>query len=456
MHLMITSSCGAAYLLTNARTRRGIDLYAIINGGKVPTGSVRVSGAKNSATRLLAASLLTDEEVVLGNFPTQLVDVRHKIEFCRSIGVDISFDDESERVLVNSSAIENKILDRSGYDIPIRTTYLLAASQLFRFGVARIPYPGGCPIGGGSAGSRGYDLHIMVWESMGCSVRELDDHIEITCSHLTAGVIDFPISTVGGTENALLCGAVATGTTEIRNAYITPEVHDLISFLRRMGADIEVHGTSHVIIYGRSGALSGARMDVMPDRIEALTWIVYGIMSGGDITIENVPFSSMEVPLLHISHAGVDLLRNSRSIRVNPQCLLSESVQPFELACGAHPGVISDMQAFYVMLALQGAGISRVYDYRYPERIAFVAELAKLVDGDHLQAERGKITVRGPAKFRAGTAASTDLRGSMAVVMAALCADGQSRIDDVHMALRGYNGLQSKLERLGVTIEICN
>lgn len=430
-------------------------MYAVIDGGIPPVGTVRVSGAKNSATRLLAASLLSDDEVVLQNFPTRLVDVGHKVRFARSIGADVVVNNETEEVTINARGLESRLLSRDEFDLPIRTTYLLAAAQLVRGGVARVPYPGGCPIGPGDKGGRGYDLHIMVWNALGCVVEERDDHIEITAgSGLLGGEVNFPITTVGGTENALLCASVASGDSEIRNAYITPEVEDLIALLRRMGADITVHGTSHIVVKGAGGTLGGARMPVMADRIEALTWIVYAILSGGQLTIEGVPFDSMTVPLLHIEHAGIDLFRNSTSVHVTPAALTQGLVQPFELATGAHPGVISDMQSFYVLLGLAGAGTSRVYDYRYPDRIAFVNELAKLVKGDHLEAERGKITVHGPAEFVPGVAGSTDLRGSMAAVIAALCAPGRSVINDVHMALRGYNDLEGKLTRLGSRIQI--
>jgi UDP-N-acetylglucosamine 1-carboxyvinyltransferase len=430
-------------------------VYAVIDGSVPPSGRVRVSGAKNSATRLLAASLLTDESVTLTNFPTHLVDVGHKVAFAQAIGASIETDHESETVSVVAADLKSPLLTRDEYDVPIRTTYLLAASQLARTGIARIPYPGGCPIGGGSSGARGYDLHVMVWERMGADVRELEDHIEVSApTGLQGGTITFPITTVGGTENALMCASVARGRSEIFNAYITPEVGDLISFLRRMGADITVHGTSHVVIRGVGGTLGGARMAVMNDRIEALTWIVYAILSGGSLTVDGVPFDSMEVPLIHLEQAGVDLFRNSTSVHVTPECLVSGIVQPFELACGSHPGVISDMQAFYVLLGLVASGTSRIHDYRYPERVAFVSELAKLVDGDHLSSERGKITVDGPARFRPGVADSTDLRGSMAVVLAALCTNGRSVVTNVQMALRGYNDLEGKLSRLGSRMSV--
>jgi len=429
-------------------------MFATIEGGIRPNGRVRVSGAKNSATRLLAAALLSNEHVELSNFPTKLVDAQKKIEFAGKLGVFIDVDHENEILKIDSTKMHSRALNREDYDVPIRTTYLLAACQIVRFGIARIPYPGGCPIGGGAGGGRGYDLHIMVWRDLGCTVVERADHIEISGSRFKGGTVSFPISTVGGTENALLCASVADGPTQIFNAYITPEIYDLIEFLKRMGAAIEVSGNSHIIVEGKSGALFGARMNVMPDRIEALTWIVYGILSQGNITIDQVPFASMNVPLIHLEQAGIDFLRNSQSIHVSPECLISGQVQPFEVACGAHPGIISDMQAFYVLLGLLGAGTSRVFDYRYPERISYVAELAKLIEGNKLHAEVGKIVINGPVKFIPGTASSTDLRGSMAVVIAALCAEGISKIDGIEMALRGYNNLDNKLMKLGAKMTL--
>jgi len=416
-------------------------MQATIEGCAVPRGRVRVSGAKNSATRLLAAALLTDDPVELVNFPTELLDARHKARFIESLGGRVTFDDAAERVAIEAADLRGH--EVADYDVPIRTTYLLCAAQLLRSGVARIPYPGGCKIG-----SRGYDLHVMVWQALGCTVKELPHCIEIRGDGFRGGPISFPISTVGGTENALICAAVARGTTKIHNAYITPEVEDLIALLRRMGASISVRGNTFIEVTGRE-VLHGTTMEVMADRIEALTWIVYGIMAGGELLVENVPFHALEVPLIHVQKAGIDLFRNSRSVYISPDCLRLGRAQPFELACGAHPGIISDMQPFYVLLAMRAEGISRVFDYRYPERIAYIDQLAKFAPGT-LEAEPGRITVRGPAGFTPAHVRSTDLRGSMALVMAALCAEGRSVIDDVQMALRGYNNLQRKLGELGI------
>jgi UDP-N-acetylglucosamine 1-carboxyvinyltransferase len=421
-------------------------MRAIINGGKKPHGIVRISGAKNSATRLLAAALLTDQTVVLENFPTRLEDVGHKIRFIRSLGGRVEIDHAAGRVTVDAAGY--RCAETADYKCPIRTTYLLAAGQILRSGIARVPYPGGCRIG-----SRGYDLHMMVWRDLGCEVVEEQDYIEIRGKAFKGGEIRFPISTVGGTENALICAAVAQGMSEIVNAYITPEVDDLIDMLKRMGARIEVSGNSHIRVEGKS-SLTGARMAVIPDRIEALTWIVYAIMSRGELLIENVPIPVMQSPLLYIGSAGVDLFMNSTSVYFHPDCIHEGRVRPFEVPCGTHPGVISDMQPFFTLLGLCATGVSRIFDYRYPERIDYVRELAKFCPPGALQAEPGKITINGPCSFKPSQAVSTDLRGGMALILAALGADGASVVEQAEMALRGYNDLAGKLAGVGIEIRI--
>lgn len=422
-------------------------LDGIVYGGVAPKGEISVSGAKNSATRLLAASVLGQGSSRLENFPTRLVDVRHKIRLIEEMGCKVTTDDSNEKLTIDSAGLKTCQLDETS-DFPIRTTYLLVAGQILRQGHARVPYPGGCKIG-----SRGYDLHVMVWQALGCEVIETPHFIEVLGDGFKGGTIQFPISTVGGTENALLCAAVANGRTEIVNAYVTPEIEDLIDFLRRMGAHIEVVGNSRIFVNG-NGNLQGANMEVMPDRVEALTWIVYALMSGGEIMIKQVPFEAMRIPLIHLEKAGVNLFSNSDSVYVHPDCLLDGMAQPFEVACGTHPGIISDMQPFYVLMGAIAKGRSQVFDYRYPERIAYVDEVAKLCNQGALQAKPGQVTINGAVQFQPARVRSTDLRGSMALVMAALCAEGRSEIVDIHMAMRGYNRLNEKLTALGNNVEV--
>lgn len=409
---------------------------------------IRVSGAKNSATKLLAASTISDENVTLYNFPTQLVDAKHKRRFIESIGGSVTFDDERELADIDASSIVDTEL--KDYDYHFRTTYLLVPGMLKKTGKARIPYPGGCKIG-----SRGYDLHIMVWEKMGATVEEKPDYIEVTTNQLNATEIDFPISTIGGTETALICGSVANGTTVIRNAYISPEVFDLIRFLRSLGVDIDVVGNSFIKVLG-SKYHRGTSHKVISDRIEAITWMIFAAISEKPMLIENVPFEDMEIPLTHLQEAGVDFFANKNGVMISEECM-PNGIQPFELATGTHPGVISDMQPFYVLLGLKANGISRIYDYRYPERITYLEELSKLTDGG-LEWKEGEIETTGRTRFKPAIVNSTDLRGSMAVLMAALLAGngGNSQIDNIHMALRGYNKLDEKLRALGYSFEMKN
>lgn len=417
----------------------------VVTGKQTPAGKVIVSGAKNSATRLLAAAMNSAETVRIRNFPTHLVDAVAKMRFMRALGADVRVDDVNSTVEITTPDLS--LHDGLDYNVPIRTTYLLAAGQLARNGEARVPYPGGCRIG-----NRGYDLHIMVWEALGCKVTEEDTFIRIQ-GRLRGSLIDFPISTVGGTENALICAAVAEGDTEIRNAYVSPEVHDLIQLLREMGAQIDNFGNSLIRVRGLGGLLRGASFQVMPDRIEALTWIIFAIMTGGEILVEGVPFEHMQAPLMHLKDAGIDIFCNSNSAYVNANCVSTHGIQPFELACGTHPGVISDMQSFYTLLGMQAKGTSRIYDYRYPERIAYARELDKFSPGA-ISCEPGKITTRGLRPLSGARVTSTDLRGSMALVMCAFCAEGESYIEGVDLALRGYNDLAGKLRSLGLQFQV--
>lgn len=420
------------------------NITLMIKGKQIPKGTVTVSGAKNAATRLMAAALLTDEKISLLNFPTNLIDVKYKVDLLKRIDVKVEINDAKQICVIEAANTSARIL--RSYDYPIRTTYLLAAGQLNRNGLARIPYPGGCKIG-----DRKYDLHVMIWEKMGCRVKEMSDYIEIK-GKLKPATINFPISTIGGTENALICGSGITGVTTIYNAYISPEVQCLIDFLRNIGANIQTTGNSYIRVEGNT-KLRGTSFRVIPDRIEALTWIIYGVLSSGDIIVERVPFCFMTAPLMHLRELGVDIYQNSSNVYVSQHCLTNKVIQPFEVACGTYPGVISDMQPFFTLIGLKAQGISRIYDYRYPNRTAYLSELSKFCP-NALQWKSGEIIIDGPSLFKSANARSTDLRGSMAIILAGLLADGVSEISNAEIALRGYDNLLGKLDRLNVGCEV--
>lgn len=410
--------------------------------------TIRVSGAKNSATRLMAASLICDEKSTFYNFPTKLVDANHKKHFIENVKGVVDFDDEKEIATIDATTLGDKLL--GDYKYPIRTTYLLVPGLIKKTGIAKIPYPGGCKIG-----KRGYDLHVMVWEKMGAVVTEKENYIEVQAKEFKGAKINFPITTIGGTETALICGSIAKGTTTIKNAYISPEVFDLIKFLRSTGVEIEVVGNSFIRLKGKKYH-RGTSHKVLPDRIEAITWMIFAAISGKAMLIEDVPFKKMQIPLMHLQEAGVDYFSNKNSVMIS-EASIQNGIQPFELATGTHPGVISDMQPFYVLLGLKADGISRIYDYRYPERVAYLKELSKFINGN-LEWEKGFIKTTGVAEFKPAVANSTDLRGSMAVLLAALLAGNnkQSKVKNIHMALRGYNKLEEKLKAIGFDFSIEN
>lgn len=416
----------------------------IINGKQTIDGTVTISGAKNSATKILAASLLSDKEVVLQNFPEQLEDVKEKMDILKDLGAIINCNDGNVNISINKLSGNN-----IRKDCGIRTTYLLAPIQLHREGRSKIPYPGGCKIG-----DRKYDLHIMVWEKMGCLVDEKDDYIEIKCkkNKLYGARIDFPFPTIGGTENALMCAVLAEGETVIHNAYVSPEVEDLIVFLKSMGAEIRLHGNSCIIIQGVK-SLNGTSHRIIPDRIEALTWMIACVLTEGRLMIKNVPFDFMEVPLIHLKHIGLDYFRNSDSLFIdtkNVKCYIN----PFEVACGTYPGVITDMQPFFSVLATQATGTSRIIDYRYPERFGYLAELKKM--GCKYITSHGEAVIYGKANFVGARVRALDLRGGASILLAALIAEGETEIENYKMILRGYNGLFQKLKDLSISYCLCN
>lgn len=421
------------------------NVTAIIEGGQVPYGKIKVSGAKNAATKLLAAALISDEKTSLINFPTSLVDVQHKIEFIKQNGGVINVNENEEVIDIDPENLICRELDN--YDFCFRTSYLLVPGMIKHSGIAKIPYPNGCKIG-----NRGYDLHIMIWEKMGAVVNEKSNYIEVSAPNgFRPCEISFPISTIGGTENALISASIIEGLTRIYNAYISPEVQNLINFLRTMGVQIVVIGNSYIEVHGNR-YLRGSLFQVMPDRIEALTWLIYSVLSRGTVTIEDVPFESMSIPLTHIKETGIDFYQNSNNIYISPECLKNGGIQPFEIACGTHPGIISDMQPFFTLLGLHAKGISRIYDYRYPERIQYCSELERIYN-DCISFKNGEIITTCKNNPVGNIVNSTDLRGSMAVIIGALLAKGRSEVHQAEMALRGYNDLPGKLKQIGIHIQ---
>ncbi|RYZ74591.1 MAG: UDP-N-acetylglucosamine 1-carboxyvinyltransferase [Proteobacteria bacterium] len=400
-------------------------------------GEVSVSGAKNSALKHLAASLLTSSEIQLDNFPAGLLDIQVHIDMLKALGKRAHVSGDSIAIS-EPGAIETKLLwnDRS-----IRNTLLILGCLTARFGEGCVPLPGGCNLG-----DRKYDLHVMVLERLGAKVWEEDGYLHArSAGRLTGADIHLPIRSTGATENAILCGALAQGTTTIWNPHVRPEVLDLVEMLRKMGARIEVHGQQAISVVGEA-KLRGAVHSVMPDNMEALTWAMGATMTQGDVEIHNFPFDHLNVPLAFLRESGMKLFRGERSVIVR-----GGVPYPIEISTGPYPGINSDMQPLFAAYGALAKGTSKIIDLRFPGRYAYAGELQKLgavtaVDGDLL-------LINGGRKLVGATVNAVDLRAGIALLLAGLTAEGPTTIENSWQITRGYEHLTHKLALLGAKVE---
>lgn len=407
-----------------------------ISDGVRLEGKISLDGAKNSALKLLAASLLTSGRVSLRNYPAGLLDTQVHVEMLRVLGKTVSVgDDQSVEILeVGSLETELKYDDRS-----IRNTLLILGTLLTRRGHGKVPLPGGCKLG-----DRKYDLHVMLLERLGARVWDEGDFLcaEAPRGGLVGTDIQLPLRSTGATENAILCGTLAKGVTRVWNPHIRPEILDLVAMLRGMGAKIRVFGQEHIEITGVEG-LHGTDHRVIADNMEAITWLVGAVMTNGDVEITGFPYGDLEVVLAHLTAAGARLYRNDEALIVR-----GGTCYPIEVSTGPHPGINSDVQPILAAWAAQARGESRIVDLRFPGRYGYAEEMARMgvrheVRGDMLVLHGAGGALRG-AEVRA-----LDLRAGAALALCGLIAEGETVIDDAWQIARGYVDFAEKLCSLG-------
>ena len=400
-------------------------------------GQVKVSGAKNSALRLLAASLLTDEPVELSNFPNGLLDVQVHLKMLEVLGKKSISIHDTVTLTENTEKINTALKwdERS-----IRNTLLVLGVLTTRFGEGRVPLPGGC-----SLGDRKYDLHVMLLEKMGAKVWEEEGYLcSKTEGRLKGTDIFLPIRSTGATENSILCGTLAEGITTVWNPHIRPEIFDLIDMLQKMGAKIQVFGQKCIEIEGVEH-LHGVKHTVISDNMEAITWAIASVITNGDVEIINFPFDHLEVPLVFLRESGMKYYRGKNSLIVR-----GGTPFPIEISTGPYPGINSDMQPLFAVYGDCSQGESKIVDLRFPGRYGYAEELAKMgmnysVDGDLLKIHGGKPMYGAKVK-------ALDLRAGMALLLAGLVANGETIIEDAWQIERGYENIQQKLESLNVYI----
>ena len=414
----------------------------LIKGGKALHGTVAISGAKNSALPAMAAALLTSEKVMVRNVPR----VRDLVTMSKLL----AFMDAKVSVTsipASDYAIEAPSLNHAEapYELvkTMRASILTLGPLMARLGVARVSLPGGCAIG-----ARPVDLHLKALEQMGATVMTSHGYIEARApkGRLKGAHIVFEKITVTGTENILMAAALADGETVLENAAREPEVTDLIAMLRKMGAQICGDGSSTLRIRGVS-ELHGTEHTIIPDRIEAGTFLVAGAITGGELTIRNCAPEHLGAVIAKLQQAGarIDAL-DATTLRVRPADKLSAA----DVTTEEYPGFATDMQAQYMALATQAEGTSGITETIFENRFMHASEMVRM--GAHISVDGRKAVVRGPTQLSGTTVQASDLRASAGLVLAGLVASGETLIDRVYHIDRGYEGIVEKLRGVGADI----
>ncbi len=414
--------------------------YLDIYGGKKLSGSVRISGAKNASLPLLAATILSSKPIKITNLPA-VADIKTFLKLLGNLGASYNLDEHN--LEIDTTTLNDTT---ATYDIvkTMRASILVLGPILARFGKCDVSLPGGCAIG-----QRPVDLHLKALEEMGAEIEIKNGYIEARAPRgLNGAVIDFAKITVTGTENIVMAAALAKGTTKILNAAREPEVVQLCEVLREAGCDIAGIGTEEIIINGSNGELYPFKdFEIIPDRIEAGTYLCVGAITNSEITLENVCVAHMESFIAKLQESGFSFGYGKNSITIKP----AKKIKPMNIITTEFPGFPTDMQAQFMALATQAHGRSVIEERLFENRFMHASELGRL--GANIQIEHNTSFVEGQTDLTGADVMATDLRASSALVIAGLVAEGRTRIHRIYHLDRGYEKLEEKLIALGAVIE---
>jgi UDP-N-acetylglucosamine 1-carboxyvinyltransferase len=412
----------------------------VIRGGNPLLGTIRVSGAKNAALPAMAAALLTEEPVVLENIP-QVRDIETTRKLLAAMGADVElgYGRAQHRTTISC---RNLASPEASYELvkTMRASTLVLGPLVARCGRARVSLPGGCAIG-----ARPIDLHIKGLERLGAQITQEHGYVEASAKRLRGAEIVFDKITVTGTEDLLMAAALAEGETIMQNCAREPEVADLADLLNKMGARIEGAGTPTIRIQGVE-RLHGARHRIIPDRIEAGTFIVAGALTGGDLNVVGCDPNHLTAVLQKLEETGVKIAHNQDTIRV----VGHGDLKAADMVSEEYPGFPTDMQAQYMALATQAQGTSVITENIFENRFMHAQELVRM--GANIKIDGRRATVRGRTELSAAAVLASDLRASASLVIAALVADGETIIDRVYHIDRGYEHIEEKLRGVGAQI----
>ncbi len=412
----------------------------ILRGGTPLQGTIRISGAKNSALPCMAAAILTEDEVALENIP-DVRDIETERKLLASMGaeVELGYGRAHHRTRIRCASLSDPV---ARYEIvkTMRASSLVLGPLIARTGMARVAMPGGCAIGG-----RPIDLHIKGLQAMGAEITQEHGYLEARAKRLKGAQIVFDKITVTGTEDLMMAATLADGETLMENCAREPEVGDLAALLTAMGAKIEGAGTSTIRIHGRE-RLHGARHRIIPDRIEAGTFLIAGAISGGDLTVAGCNPGHLTALIRKMEEVGVRCEIAADTIRVRSEGKL----QGADISTEEYPGFPTDMQAQYMALVTQAEGVSQVTENIFENRFMHVQELVRM--GANIRVDGRTATVRGKTQLSSAAVMASDLRASASLVLAALVAQGETIIDRVYHIDRGYERIEDKLRGVGAKI----
>jgi len=401
-------------------------------------GSIKISGAKNAVLPAIAASLLTREKISLKNVPL-VKDVYTILTLMNELGAEY-------HIRKNSLSIQTKKIrsEEASYALvrAMRASILVLGSLLARHGKAVVALPGGCAIG-----SRPIDLHIQGLEKLGASINLEHGYIQAEAKRLQGTEVAFEKKTVGGTENIIMAASLAKGKTILKNCSLEPEVANLCELLVKMGAKIEGIGTETVRITGVK-ELGGATHEIIPDRIEAGTYLVAGALTQGDLTLTQTRPDHLDTVIEKLRYSGAKIERiNNHSLHLQGR----PEIRPQDLTTSPYPGFPTDMQAQFIVLMTQANGTSIITETIFDRRFSHINELLRL--GANIEVFGDKAIVRGKTPLSGAETIATDLRASASLVLAGLIASGETIINDVEHLDRGYEKIEKKLKSIGAPIE---
>lgn len=400
-------------------------------------GSVRISGAKNAALPILAATILGTEKIVLEDVP-ELKDVEIITEVLRGLGLKIEKDKNT--LIIDPSGLNSYETD---YELmsKMRASFLVMGPLLARLSKAYNSLPGGCNIG-----TRPIDLHLKGFNALGAEITMTHGEIKAEANELVGERIYLDFPSVGATENIMMAAVLAKGETTLENCAMEPEIVDLANFLNKMGAKVTGAGTSTIRIRGVE-KLTGCTHQIIPDRIEAGTFMVAAAITGGDILIDNVITSHLKPVIAKLEEAGVSISTDGSAVRV----IGNGKLKPIEIKTLPHPGFPTDLQAQFMALLTQAEGQSSVIETVFENRFMHAEELKKM--GANIKVIDREALITGRSKLYGSKVRATDLRAGAALILAALVSEGETEISDIYHIDRGYEKIEDKFKSLGSDIE---